>query len=67
MILKLKAVLDLLVERLKEQFIGYQLNHGIKAEVHLYDKLISDEKRVYLKDNSKSWEERINPTSLIKT
>ncbi|GAA0123092.1 MAG: glutamine--tRNA ligase/YqeY domain fusion protein [Clostridium argentinense] len=39
-------------------------NHGIKAEVHLYDKLISDEE--LLKDNSKSWEERINPTSLIK-
>ncbi len=39
-------------------------NHGIKAEVHLYDKLISDEE--LLKDNSKPWEERINPTSLIK-
>ncbi|WP_291580288.1 glutamine--tRNA ligase/YqeY domain fusion protein [Clostridium sp. UBA6640] len=39
-------------------------NHGIKAEVHLYDKLISDEE--LLKDNSKRWEERINPTSLIK-
>jgi len=39
-------------------------NHGIKAEVHLYDKLISNEE--LLKDNSKSWEERINPTSLIK-
>ena len=39
-------------------------NHGIKAEVHLYDKLISDEE--LLKDNSKSWEERLNPTSLIK-
>lgn len=39
-------------------------NHGIKAEIHLYDKLISNED--LLKDNSKPWEERINPTSLIK-
>jgi len=37
--------------------------HAIKAEVHIYDKLVPDEE--LLKDKSKSWEEKIDPGSLI--
>lgn len=37
--------------------------HAIKAEVHIYDKLVSDEE--LLKDKSKAWEEKINPDSLV--
>lgn len=36
--------------------------HGIKAQVHLYDKLIEDNE--LLKDDSKTWDEKVNPNSL---
>lgn len=39
-------------------------NHGIKADVCLYDKLILNEE--LLKDKTLSWEEKINPNSLVK-
>lgn len=37
---------------------------AIKAEINLYEPLITDD--TLLKDDSKSWEQRINPTSQIK-
>lgn len=39
-------------------------SHGIKAEIHLYDRLLADEG--LLKDESKTWEEKINPESMVK-
>lgn len=36
---------------------------AVKAEVHLYDKLLLDESMI--KDESKTWHEKLNPTSLI--
>ncbi|MCM0650512.1 glutamine--tRNA ligase/YqeY domain fusion protein [Clostridium swellfunianum] len=36
---------------------------AINAEVHLYDKLISDE--ALLKNETKTWEDKLNPNSLI--
>lgn len=38
-------------------------NYGVKAEVRLYDKLLLDEE--ILKDDSKSWEEKLNHESMI--
>lgn len=38
-------------------------DHAIKAQVNLYDKLVSNEE--LLKDSSKTWEEKIDPNSLI--
>ncbi len=38
-------------------------DHAIKAQVNLYDKLVSNEE--LLKDSSKTWEEKIDPSSLI--
>lgn len=37
--------------------------HGIKADVHLYSGLIEDYD--LLKDETKTWEEKINPNSLV--
>lgn len=37
--------------------------HGIKADVHLYDRLLSDED--LLKDETKTWGEKINPESFV--
>ena len=36
---------------------------AVSAEVHLYDKLFEDE--TLLKDSTKTWEEKLNPNSLI--
>lgn len=36
---------------------------AVSAEVHLYDKLLDDE--TLLKDPTKTWEDRLNPNSLI--
>lgn len=36
---------------------------AVSAEVHLYDKLLDDE--TLLKDSTKTWEDRLNPNSLI--
>jgi glutaminyl-tRNA synthetase len=36
---------------------------AVSAEVHLYDKLLSDD--TLLKDDTKTWEEKLNPNSLI--
>lgn len=36
---------------------------AINAEVHLYDKLLEDES--LLKDESKTWEDKLNPKSLV--
>ncbi|WP_061996512.1 glutamine--tRNA ligase/YqeY domain fusion protein [Clostridium sp. ATCC 25772] len=38
-------------------------SHGIKAQVNLYDKLLSDEG--LLKHSSKGWDEKLNPKSLL--
>lgn len=38
-------------------------DNAVKAQVNLYDKLVSEES--LLKDASKTWEEKINPNSLI--
>ena len=38
--------------------------HGIKADVHLYDRLLVDEN--LLKDDTKTWAEKINPESTVK-
>ncbi|MGG7164850.1 glutamine--tRNA ligase/YqeY domain fusion protein [Clostridium ihumii] len=38
-------------------------NNGIKAEIHLYDKLLLDD--TLLKDSSKTWNEKLNPNSLV--
>lgn len=38
-------------------------DHAIKAQVNIYDKLVSKEE--LLKDSSKTWEEKIDPSSLI--
>lgn len=37
--------------------------HGVKADVHLYNGLIEDYD--LLKDDTKTWEEKINPNSLV--
>jgi glutaminyl-tRNA synthetase len=37
--------------------------HGIPAEIHLYDKLMLDDD--LLKDETKGWEEKLNPNSKI--
>jgi glutaminyl-tRNA synthetase len=36
---------------------------AISAEVHLYDKLLSDD--TLLKDDTKTWEDKLNPNSLV--
>ncbi len=38
-------------------------SHGIKADVHLYDRLLLDDD--LLKDETKGWDEKINPESHI--
>lgn len=38
-------------------------DNGIKAEIHLYDKLLLDD--TLLKDSSKTWNEKLNPNSLV--
>lgn len=38
-------------------------NHAVKAEVHLYDKLVANEE--LLKDDTKTWDEKIDPNSLV--
>ena len=37
--------------------------HGIKADIHLYEKLLMDNDR--MKDDSPAWDESINPHSLL--
>jgi glutaminyl-tRNA synthetase len=37
--------------------------HGVKAEIHLFDKLFLDED--LLKDNEKEWNEKVNPHSRL--
>lgn len=38
-------------------------SHGVKAEVHLFDKLFENEEIV--RDTEKTWEEKINPNSKV--
>lgn len=38
--------------------------HGVNAEIHLYDRLLTDDS--LQKDETKSWDEKINPESLVK-
>lgn len=37
---------------------------GIKADIHLYDRLVADDD--LLKDDTKTWDEKINPDSYVK-